>query len=97
MDKKQITLFSFLVVITLALAGAALYMQQTHSVHVNAAVQKANSQRASAISELTQHDAQSEVLQTAANVKISAQASDISQLCGQLTKAKLTNTICTTK
>jgi predicted DNA-binding protein (UPF0251 family) len=94
MDKKQITIFSFLVIITLGLAAGAIYLQQTHAVHVNAAVQTANAQRASAIKEMQQNESAATLEIKTRDVQITDLQGANTQLCQQLVKAKLTNPAC---
>lgn len=94
MDKKQTVSLVFLVIITLGLAAGAVYLQQTHSIHTDAAVKTAQAQRASAIKEVTQHDAANKLLLQSANSEISTLQSTKIQLCATLTKAKLTSTLC---
>lgn len=97
MDKKQTVIFSFLVIVTLGLAAGATYMQQTHSIHVDAAVQKADSQRDSAVAEAKSLEQQNAAIQNTDSLHIKTYQAHQAALCAQLAKAKLVNPICTAK
>lgn len=94
MDKKQIFVLSLVTVIALALAAGAFYEQQHHAVKVNAAVQKADAQRDSAISEVKALEDSTDLNLKSANAEIQNLGTAKAALCAQIKTAKLTNQYC---
>lgn len=94
MDRKQIFLLSLLTIIALVLTTGAFYEQQHHAVKVDAAVQKAQAQRDSAVSEVKALEDSTDLNLKSANAEVQDQSTVIAALCVQVKTAKLTSPYC---
>lgn len=94
MDKKQTFLIVVLTLATLLLTAGSFYQYNHHQVKVNAAVQKAQSQRTAALQELDQSKEAFDLNLESDNNQIKDQGTAITHLCATVIKAKLTDPAC---